>query len=271
MTVPVGPGAARLELVVREVDGPGGPVEHDLEVTRLTTSATVGDLVDAVAVRLTPGGERSDPGVVIDGVPVTLDQPLRSSGLRRGSVLTLRGAAVPKGEGGDWVGETTGETGPTAAHAGPMRVVVRTVAGPDAGREIELAAGTYVVGRSRAVDVVLDDPAVASRQAVLSVDPGGAVTVTDLCSPRPTRAGGQVVDGPTVLPPGQPLTMGSSTLEVEAVDVDIALRQGVGDRRLDPGWAGRGSAGWTVALHRPPPAPAPRPVPAVRLLSLIHI
>ena len=84
MTVPVGAGAARLELVVREVDGPGGPVEHDLEVTRLTTSATVGDLVDAVAVRLTPGGERSDPGVVIDGVPVTLDQSLRSSGLRRG-------------------------------------------------------------------------------------------------------------------------------------------------------------------------------------------
>ena len=71
------------------------------------------------------------------------------------------------------------------------------MAGPDAGREIGLAAGTSVVGRSRAVDVVLDDPAVASRQAVLSVDPDGAVTVTDLCSPRPTRAGGQVVDGPT--------------------------------------------------------------------------
>ena len=32
-TAPVGPEAARLELVVREVDGPGGLVEHDLEVT----------------------------------------------------------------------------------------------------------------------------------------------------------------------------------------------------------------------------------------------
>ena len=65
----------------------------------MTTSATVGDLVDAVAVRLTPAGERSDPVVVIDGVPVTLDRPLRSSGLRRGSVLTLRSTAVVKRRG----------------------------------------------------------------------------------------------------------------------------------------------------------------------------
>ena len=55
-TAPVGPEAARLELVVREVDGPGGPVEHDLEVTRLTTSATVGDLVDAIGARRSPVG-----------------------------------------------------------------------------------------------------------------------------------------------------------------------------------------------------------------------
>ena len=114
----VGPEAARLELVVREVDGPGGPVEHDLEVTGLTTSATVGDLVDAVGARLTPAGDRSDLAAVIDGVPVTLDRPLRSSGLRRGSVLTLRSAGLIRGAGGEWVGETTGETGPTARTLG---------------------------------------------------------------------------------------------------------------------------------------------------------
>ena len=82
-TAPVGPEAARLELVVREVDRPGGLVEHDLEVTRLTTSATVGDLVDTVAAPLAPAGDGPIWRVVIDGVPVPLDRPLRSSGLRR--------------------------------------------------------------------------------------------------------------------------------------------------------------------------------------------
>ena len=78
---------------------PAVPVEHDLEVTRLTPSATVGDLVDAVAARLAPAGDRPDRAVVIDGVPVTLDRPLRSSGLRRGSVLSLSEHGRRQGRG----------------------------------------------------------------------------------------------------------------------------------------------------------------------------
>ena len=112
--MPVGPEVARLELVVREVDRPGGPVEHDIEVTRLTPSATVRDLVDAVTARLTPAGDRADRAAVIDGVPVTLDRPLRSSGLRRGSVLSLWSTAVVDGRGDEQPGETTGETGSPA-------------------------------------------------------------------------------------------------------------------------------------------------------------
>ena len=103
----------------------------------------------------------------------------------------------------------------------------------------------------------------ASRQAVLCVDPGGAVSVTDLCSPRPTRAGGQVVDGPTSLPPGQPLTMGSSTLEVEAVDVDAALAEAADagrPPRRGP-WPGRPRVG---RLDRRTPPAAARTGPATR-------
>ena len=272
--VPVGPEVARLELVVREVDRSGGRVEHDVEVTRMTASATVGDLVDAVTAPVAPTGERVDRAVVIDGAPVPRDRPLWSSGLRRGSVLTVRSTAVVSGVGGERPGETSGETGARPAQAGPTRMIVRTVAGPDAGREIGLAAGTSVVGGSRVVDVVLDDPALASRQAVLRVDPDGAVTVTDLCSPRPTRVGGHVVDGPTSVPPGRHLTMGSSTLELQAVevvdgDVEAAARPPAGDRPPDAGRDGRGATGWTVALHRPPRGPAPQPVPTVRLPSAV--
>ena len=258
---------------MREVDRSGGRVEHDVEVTHMTASATVGDLVDAVTAPVAPTGERLERAVVIDGTPMPRDRPLWSSGLRRGSVLTVRSTAVVSGVDGERPGETTGETGARPAHAGPTRVIVRTVAGPDAGREFGLAAGTSVVGGSRAVDVVLDDPALASRQAVLRVDPDGAVTVTDLCSPRPTRVGGHVVDGATSVPPGRHLTMGSSTLELEAVEVvdaDVDAAAGPhADRPLDVGRDGRGAASWTVALHRPPRGPAPRPVPAVRLPSAV--
>jgi DNA segregation ATPase FtsK/SpoIIIE, S-DNA-T family len=262
VSTPVGPEAARLELVVREVDRPGGPIEHDVEVTHQSPSATVGDLVDAVTALLA-----RDRAVVeraeIDGQPVGLDQSLRSSGLRRGSVLALRGPVVGADEGGATAGETAGETGPRPMHAGPTRVLLRTVAGPDAGREIELAPGAHVVGRARAVDLALDDPAVSGRQAVLCVGPDCGVTVTDLCSPRPTRAGGQVVDRETPLPPGLPLTIGGSVLQVVAVDPDGRCPDG---RTPDPRRGHGGSAaGWTVALHRPPPAPAPLPVPPVRL------
>ena len=194
--VPVGPEVARLELVVREVDGPGGP----------RRARPRGDPPDHLGDGGGSGGRRR-------GAAGSGRRPVRSgrrdrrrSGDARPTAAVERAAprlGADRSGARPWSGAwaVSGwvrplvRPGQTAAHAGPTRVVVRTVAGPDAGREIELAAGTSVVGRSRAVDVVLDDPAVASRQAVLSVDPDGAVTVTDLCSPRPTRAGGQVVDG----------------------------------------------------------------------------
>ena len=72
--VPVGTEVARLELVVREVGRSGCRVEHDVEVTRVTAAATVGDLVDAVMARLAPTGDALDRAVVIDGVPVALDR-----------------------------------------------------------------------------------------------------------------------------------------------------------------------------------------------------
>ena len=60
----------------------------------MTSSATVGDLVDAVDGA---GGSRSGTGRAGGRdrrPPVPLDRPLRSSGLRRGSVLTVRSTAV---------------------------------------------------------------------------------------------------------------------------------------------------------------------------------
>ena len=100
--MPIGPEVARLALVVREVDRPGGPVEHDIEVTLLTPSAPVGDLVEAVMARLTPAGHRADRTAVIDDVHVALDRPLRSSGLRRGSVLSLWSTVAVDARSSPW-------------------------------------------------------------------------------------------------------------------------------------------------------------------------
>ncbi len=133
---------------------------------------------------------------------------------------------------------------------------MRTVAGPDAGREIELAAGTstWSAGpvRSTSSWTIRRWP---SRQAVLRVDPDGAVTVTDLCSPRPTRAGGQVVDGRDLAAAGPAADDGQlDARRSRPVDGEIALRPA--GRRPRAGPCGRDGGRVGRLDRRPPPAAA---------------
>src|SRR5262245_1993850 len=90
--------SARLELVLRE-ETADGLVERDLAVTVHDPEATVADLVEAVV-----GASRAVvTRATVDGEPVALDRAVRSSGLRRGSVLTLRETDAGHG---DTAGET---------------------------------------------------------------------------------------------------------------------------------------------------------------------
>ena len=72
--------------------------------------------------------------------------------------------------------------------------MLRTVAGPDAGRELPLVAGAQVVGRGRDADLRIEDPSLARYQAVLEVGDDDRVELTDLGAPRASRIDGSVVE-----------------------------------------------------------------------------
>jgi pSer/pThr/pTyr-binding forkhead associated (FHA) protein len=89
---------------------------------------------------------------------------------------------------------------------------LRFVAGPLAGREVEVTA-VLVLGR-QAADLVIDDPQVSRRHA--SVRPAGdALEVTDHGSLNGTWVNGTRVSGATRLAPGDRVRLGDSTFEVE--------------------------------------------------------
>jgi len=57
----------------------------------------------------------------------------------------------------------------------PRRVRLSILSGPDAGRELDLAHATYVVGKSSSATVRLTDPQVSRRHLEVTLDEGGIV------------------------------------------------------------------------------------------------
>ena len=75
--------------------------------------------------------------------------------------------------------------------------------------------GELVVGRSRGVDLLIDDRSVSRRHARLVVEPD-RVMVCDLGSANGTRIGHQPVgEDPVAITPGEPFHLGAVTLVVE--------------------------------------------------------
>lgn len=66
---------------------------------------------------------------------------------------------------------------------------------------------TCTVGRGAECDVVIEDPSVSRRHALLELV-GGGVRVSDLGSRNGTWVGGELVTGPTLVHRGQPLRFG---------------------------------------------------------------
>jgi len=224
---------------------PGG-AEQEVELTLHHPSATAADLVEALRPHGSEGIDTVDPEphvVRIDGRPVPLGLPLRAGPLRRGSIVELDGTRGPsRGR------PSVGGTGPP--------LLLRTVAGPDAGRELPLSTGAQVVGRGRDADLRIEDPTLARYQAVMEVDADGTVALTDLGAPRASRIGAAVVAGAGPLAPGDELVLGATAAVVVRTEGDDAAR------RAAPVAAG---PQWTVPLHRPPRPPAPAPPEPVRV------
>ena len=221
--------------------------EREVELRFHHPAATAADLVGALqrGAGVPAGHDTPGPDVVcVDGRPLPPGLPLRAGGLRRGSTIGL---------------DRPAEELPLAGPPG-TGLVLRTLAGPDAGRELPLVAGAQVVGRGRDADLHIEDPSLARYQAVLEVGDGDRVELTDLGAPRASRIDGSVVEDAGPLAIGDELVLGA-TAAVVVRDVGGAATQdgcAGAPRNAEPPAAG---PHWTVPLHRPPPAPAP-PSPA---------
>jgi S-DNA-T family DNA segregation ATPase FtsK/SpoIIIE len=144
------------------------------------------------------GNERLDPG-----------RPLGRPPLLHGCLLVLDGCR-----------SNDGDPGPGGLH-------LDVVAGPDAGRSLRLAPGSYVLGRAEPARLTLGDPRVSRRHAVLTVH-HDAVTAQDLGSSngtwlegRPatqrdagTRSRTPVLASPRSIAVGDRLHLGGSTTEL---------------------------------------------------------
>ena len=87
--------------------------------------------------------------------------------------------------------------------------------GPDAGSTIEPAGESYKVGRED-VDFLLADEEVSRQHFELRTLPDGGVEVNDLGSRNGTRVDGERITGPRLLTGGEEITIGVTTIKVEA-------------------------------------------------------
>jgi hypothetical protein len=110
--------------------------------------------------------------------------------------------------------------------------VVAVTAGQDHGARFGLRGAEATIGRGPVMDIVLTDPRVSRRHAVLRRERGNLV-VDDLGSTAGTAVNGVPIAAPTTLAPGDRVVLGDTELTV------------LGPRELAP----------------PPPPPPPRPPP----------
>lgn len=80
--------------------------------------------------------------------------------------------------------------------------------------DIALTAGRFFIGRGRDCQLVLDDPLVSRRHAVVFAD-GDRVTVEDLSSRNGTLVNGERIEAPTVLSAGDRVSIGAHQLVLE--------------------------------------------------------
>lgn len=210
----------------------------DVEVVA-RPDARVADLARALAAHLGAGtGALLAP--TTDGTPWPATLPLAQSPLSTGAVVPV--ASVPA----SWLDRPGGRQ--------PVRARVRVVAGPDAGREVDVESDAFTVGRGSAATVRLTDQLVSRVHARVLLS--GGVVVSDEGSAHGTRVAGRHVLRATSVGWGERVEVGRTTFEVHRGDATPlpadagVLRPPRFGARLDP-----------AALEVPAPPTAPRPTP----------
>ena len=210
----------------------------DVEVVA-RPDARVADLARALAAHLGAGtGTLLAP--TTDGTPWPATLPLAQAPLSTGAVIPV--ATVPA----SWLDRPGGRQ--------PVRARVRVVAGPDAGREVDVESDAFTVGRGASATVRLTDTLVSSVHARVLLS--GGVVVSDEGSAHGTRVGGRPVLRARPVGWGERVEVGRTTFEVHRGDAAPlpadagVLRPPRFGARLEP-----------AALEVPAPPTAPRPVP----------
>jgi Inner membrane component of T3SS, cytoplasmic domain len=102
--------------------------------------------------------------------------------------------------------------GGVGVHIGGVGRVFEFVAGPDAGRLVGLAPGRHLVGRAAGCRVVIDDPAVESHHAVVTVGAAGGLHLAQVAGRRPVLVDGRPVGDGTVLGPRAAIEIGDTLI-----------------------------------------------------------
>ena len=197
-------------------DGPGDAPWRAVSVVGVDPSTTIGDLSQSLGMVSVPGG-----GVLVDGRRVGPNVAVVASGIRLGSVV---------------------ERVPEHRPCDPVVWIV-SVAGPDSGRVVALQAGRHVIGSGSGASCRFTDASLSTHHAVLDVDPGGKVEITDLGIGRPVLVGGESGTGARQVAPRVRVTIGATEFVVQRpVPVDPphdARREGE-----------ESDDSWTVPVHR---------------------
>ena len=245
-------------------------VERIVEVGSDLDRYTVADLVAALEPDRPAGADpdRAEPdpgpppGVAVDGCWHPADAPLTAAALREGARVEVGPQPSPPrplsdaGPDPPGIGGTDAGPDPPGIGGTETDMVLAVTGGLRAGHRLAVPPGdTWVVGRDRGCDVVIDDPALSRRH--LRVGPGPVPVLADLGARNGTTVHGadgvrRALAEPTPVRPGTAVQIGATSLawRAEADDVPAAVR------------AGLGAAGGRVPFNRPPRrAPPTEPAP----------
>jgi hypothetical protein len=205
-------------------------------------AVTAGRLVDALT-EPRPGGDGSDRSLLVErsGTILAPDRPLAELDLRSGD--TVRVVEIRS--------DTALATGPDrSAEPG---AALRMLTGPRAGSTYRLSWGSNSVGRTSSNDVVIIDPGISRRHAIITVD-ASSVVVTDRGSTNGIVIDGRPIAGPTSVSSGQRLLLGQSWAAVDHFPGPVIPVEGkvVFDR---PARMIERHHGRTVRLSAPPDIP----------------
>ncbi len=85
-----------------------------------------------------------------------------------------------------------------------------------AGLVFSLSGPQLVIGQSASADLVIDDPYVSGRHALVTIDGSGRVTIGDLNSTSGTFVNGERITGARVLEPGDRVQFADVVARFEA-------------------------------------------------------